>query len=624
MSEPFRRCCRQNRRAGNVAGMLTLLLVSIGIRPVCSAGGESSTLLMAQRMLLNGDLTGAAKQTRLALRSHAGDPALYLLGGTLLLNCGEWHKARADFENALATSPNDSLALYGLGLTQLGLGDRQDALRSFDHAERSGGDRSALLIARRYTQWLDGVQVDLEGAGLPDALVPAQHAIQGMMALRRRDPSKGASELQTALDALPITSGDIVREAVGPLMSFEPGRPLSAGVDTAGMQGLSPPPPKTHGLSGVLELTPREVGSDTVYVSYELDGHSIMLINSPPFTFSWNSTQAANGRHRMEIVFYDAQARELRRVKRDLYLVNPITGSDALPETSGQSGDGATGLRGTLWQALTLRPSRSACAVALSHVYRDRNDSAGARLWLMRAAAALPQDQTRRMLAECGGVNQPGSALWGGRPDEKVVALTFDDGPKPGVTEPLLDVLLRERVPATFFVIGRHVLEYPELTRKIAQAGMEIANHSFTHRNLTHISETEIAREVMQTQAAVTLTIGVAPRYLRPPGGNWNAKVAEIVRAWGLTPCMWTVDAYSAEVIGAQETADAVLRQVQPGSIVLMHNGKMSTVQALPTIIHELRRQGYAFATVAELARRLAVSRLEARRPDASLSGRAE
>jgi peptidoglycan/xylan/chitin deacetylase (PgdA/CDA1 family) len=248
-------------------------------------------------------------------------------------------------------------------------------------------------------------------------------------------------------------------------------------------------------------------------------------------------------------------------------------------------------------------------------------DIPGARHWFARACAVHPDSpDARRAWTACGGAGTGGEAMWGGLPDEKVVALTFDDGPKPGLTEPLLDLLTAQGVPATFFVIGRHVMEYPDLTRKIDAAGMEIANHSYTHPNLTKISAEDVAREMMQTQAAVQVVTGKTPRYMRPPGGNWNPAVASIVRQWGLTPCMWTVDVYGSEVIGAQQVADAVLAQVRPGSVVLMHNGKLSTLQALPTIIKELRTRGYAFATVDALARRLAASQEAARQAAAVYS----
>ena len=114
----------------------------------------------------------------------------------------------------------------------------------------------------------------------------------------------------------------------------------------------------------------------------------------------------------------------------------------------------------------------------------------------------------------------------------------------------------------------------------------------------------QVAQEMLQTQAAVMSVTGKMPQFMRPPGGNWNASVAQVVRKWGLTPCMWTVDVYGSEVLGAQQVANAVLREVRPGSIILMHNGKVSTLQALPTILRELKARGYTFATVEALTRR--------------------
>ncbi len=97
-----------------------------------------------------------------------------------------------------------------------------------------------------------------------------------------------------------------------------------------------------------------------------------------------------------------------------------------------------------------------------------------------------------------------------------------------------------------------------------------------------------------------------------------------MARSWGLTPCMWTVDVYGSEVIGAQQVADAVLAQVRPGSIILMHNGKVSTLQALPTIIRALRSRGYSFATIDTLQRRLGSAKAAARIQEADTRPRAE
>jgi peptidoglycan/xylan/chitin deacetylase (PgdA/CDA1 family) len=569
--------------------------------------------------LAKGDYANAAQQTIRALRATPGDPDLHILAGVLLLHTGNGREARTAFQNALSCDPEDPLARYGLGLAQLAGGDRTGALDSFARAERGAGDKTYTLLARRYTQWLDGAQVSLADAGFSDQFAPAQYALAGLNSLRGGNAPRAAAELQQAQESLP---GDAIVQPGGVLMTFDPSRPLSAGASglprEVVVNGLAAPLPAQRGLSGAVQITPEDLTPSVAYVGYELDGKSQGIVNVHPYALTLDTRQVTNGWHTLTIITYDNQATEMNRVTRRVRTFNRIVYAQS---GTGALSDSVTRLRASLWDALTLRPDRFACTYALGVAQQKAGDIPGARHWFARACAVHPDSpDARRAWTACGGAGTGGEAMWGGLPDEKVVALTFDDGPKPGLTEPLLDLLTAQGVPATFFVIGRHVMEYPDLTRKIDAAGMEIANHSYTHPNLTKISAEDVAREMMQTQAAVQVVTGKTPRYMRPPGGNWNPAVASIVRQWGLTPCMWTVDVYGSEVIGAQQVADAVLAQVRPGSVVLMHNGKLSTLQALPTIIKELRTRGYAFATVDALARRLAASQEAARQAAAVYS----
>jgi peptidoglycan/xylan/chitin deacetylase (PgdA/CDA1 family) len=588
---------------------LTGLLIAISGRPapadpavqMAHAQADAQAALM---QLARGNLAAAAQKTRIALQSAPGDAMLHQLSGAILLNAGDAAQALTAFENARACDATDSLTFYGLALAHLGCGERGPAGNALDRAEQLGGDRSYLLMARRYLELLDGAQISPGNGGVPEAMAPAQSALQGMAALRRGDTTQGATALTSAYTALP---GDGIVEPGGLLMTFDAAHPLTAMGRLPGAtadNGLAAPLPKDRGLQGVVQFTPENVSRAVSYVSYELDGKSLTLVNVQPFDFTWNSAEAQNGWHDLRIVLYDDRGQEMSHTARRIRVAN------ARPDVRNTAGTETwERLHAALWQALTLQPARYTCAEALGQIYHQLGDDRQARSWLARAAGSHPDADTRRQLAACGGLDYGGDAIWCGRTDEKVVALTFDDGPAPGITEPLLEVLTQWRVPATFFVIGRHVMEYPELTRKLDQAGMEIANHSYTHPNLTRLTPDAVAREMMETQAAVQTVVGKRPRFMRPPGGNWNNNVAQIVREWGLTPCMWTVDVYGSEVIGAQQVADSVLKEVRPGSIILMHNGKMNTLQALPTIIRELRKRGYTFATMDVLARRLDAAR---------------
>lgn len=604
------------RRRGHAierfAAALTLASFGSFVVPVRALAQNTGTETAAEtpgeiaiRRLSEGNYSAAAQNLRKAMEVTPDDALLNSAAGAVAVSTGDVDTARSAFEHALHSDANDSLALYGLGLARLANGDRAGALSSFDRSEAAGGDRTYLLVARRYTQWLSGAQVAVGGAGVSEQLAPAQGAVQAMQSAREGSWREAAAQMQTALAAMP---GDPILEANGLLMNFDPARPLTAGAPKLPAGSLTVVPDK-GAITGSVELSPDGSLDGVGYVSYELDGQPMGIVNVRPFTYAWDTRRVKNGRHSLTIILHDRAINELARTSRNVRVVN--TGAE-----DGASAEEARNRdRAMVWQALALKPGRCSSAYALGLAYRAMGQAHAAQNWFARCIAIQPDYRdARRQWASCGGVTGGiGEALWGGLTTEKVVALTFDDGPKPGVTEPLLDILRQERVPATFFVIGRHVMEYPDLTRQIAESGMEIANHSYTHPNLTHLSEMDVAREVMKTQAAVQSVTGRAPRFLRPPGGNWNPKVANTARSWGLTPCMWTVDVYGSEVIGAQQVADAVLAQVKPGSIILMHNGKVSTLQALPTIIRALRSRGYAFATVDTMQKRLGSARAAAR-----------
>jgi peptidoglycan-N-acetylglucosamine deacetylase len=597
------RFCSRGVRAG-VAALLAITALVGTAAGFAQENAPADPAELAVRRIVEHNYPSAAQHVRQGMEVTPDDVLLNIAAGAIAISTGDADTARSAFEHALRTDARDALALYGLGLAQLSRGDRAGALASFDRSESAGGDRACLLLARRYTQWLAGAQVELGGAAVPESLAPAQAALQAMQAARQADWRAAESGMQSALSAIP---GDAMVEPGGVLMNFDPARPLSTGAPRLPSGSLVVSPDKGV-LTGSVEISPDGSLDGIGFVSYELDGQPLGIVNVRPFTYVWDTRRVKNGKHTLTVVLHDAAVNELARSNRTVRVVN--SGAD------GAAGDEARlRSRALLWQALALRPARCSGAYMLGLASRALGQTVAAQVWFARCIAIDPGHlDARRLWSACGGMSGgAGSAIWGGLNTEKVVALTFDDGPKPGVTEPLLDVLRQERVPATFFVIGRHVMEYPDLTRKIADSGMELANHSYTHRNLTRLSDADVSREVMKTQAAIQSVTGRAPRFLRPPGGDWNPRVAQTARSWGLTPCMWTVDVYGSEVIGAQQVADAVLAQVRPGSVILMHNGKMSTLQALPTIIRALRARGYAFATIDTIERRLGSARAAAR-----------
>jgi peptidoglycan/xylan/chitin deacetylase (PgdA/CDA1 family) len=201
-----------------------------------------------------------------------------------------------------------------------------------------------------------------------------------------------------------------------------------------------------------------------------------------------------------------------------------------------------------------------------------------------------------------------------------VVALTFDDGPTRGVTDRVLDVLEREHVPATFFVVGRAARREPALLRRMMADGDQIENHSDTHPHLNVLlSQRALDAEIANTDDAVAAATGRRTRWLRPPFGARNAAVLDAARRHGKRVVLWTamLDETSPRT-PLPQLADRLTRAVGDGAIVVLHDGDQGRPEPrgrayeaalAPLVIRELRDRGYRFVTLDELAGRTAQPR---------------
>ena len=186
--------------------------------------------------------------------------------------------------------------------------------------------------------------------------------------------------------------------------------------------------------------------------------------------------------------------------------------------------------------------------------------------------------------------------------DKKVLraALTFDDGPKEGYTEELLAVLREKNVKATFFLLGVDILLRTDEVKKISANGHVIANHSMTHRNFKNITFDEIRAELKDCSDLLESITGKRPRFMRPPGGQYNNNVLKACEAEKLIPVFWTNNPgdYRENWKSANALSRRVIRQRKNGDIILLHLGLPLTVEALPAIIDSYRRAGYRFITL--------------------------
>jgi len=185
-------------------------------------------------------------------------------------------------------------------------------------------------------------------------------------------------------------------------------------------------------------------------------------------------------------------------------------------------------------------------------------------------------------------------------PGPKAVALTFDDGPNPGATDKLLDVLKREHVHATFFDVGRMVAAYPDLVRREVKEGHVVGDHTWSHPMLAHRSD-DSARDEIERTRDLLRKLGATVTLFRPPYGSYTASTVNIAGSLGLRTVVWSADPSDYRRPPVDTIVQRVLSQVRPGVIILMHDGggdRSNTVAAVPIIIDTLRRQGYSFETL--------------------------
>ena len=188
---------------------------------------------------------------------------------------------------------------------------------------------------------------------------------------------------------------------------------------------------------------------------------------------------------------------------------------------------------------------------------------------------------------------------------EKVIALTFDDGPWPVTTENILATLKKEDVKATFFMIGQPLRSFPEIAKKVVGDGHEIANHT-VHHWYHKMSPLVAQREIDDTNKIILETLNVKTNYFRPPGGVLTNGLVAYAHKLNDAVLMWSVDSGDSNPRrpSVEKIVKNVISQAKPGGIVLMHDGggkHDNTAKALPIIIKKLRAEGYRFVNTTEL-----------------------
>jgi peptidoglycan/xylan/chitin deacetylase (PgdA/CDA1 family) len=182
--------------------------------------------------------------------------------------------------------------------------------------------------------------------------------------------------------------------------------------------------------------------------------------------------------------------------------------------------------------------------------------------------------------------------------DGRVLSLTFDDGPDPRTTPRLLEVLAAHAVPAVFFLWGDHVLDHPAVVRDLCAAGHVLGNHSMHHDDLAHWSPDDVRADLVETSAAIAAAAPGAPvPWFRAPYGSWGTS-PDVAASLGMQPLGWQLAVGDWELPGVDELVRRVETGIEPGGVLLLHDGggdRRQTVDAVERLLPRLLDDGWSF-----------------------------
>ena len=184
---------------------------------------------------------------------------------------------------------------------------------------------------------------------------------------------------------------------------------------------------------------------------------------------------------------------------------------------------------------------------------------------------------------------------------DKVCAISFDAAWGNEQTDTLLDILDENNVKTTFFLVGDWVKKYPDSVKKIAEKGHDIGNHSSTHPYMTQLSAVKMTKELTDCNNEVKKLTGKCPTLFRPPYGDYNNDVVEAVNSLSMYCVQWNIDSLDWKDPSPERIVQNCVNKLEPGSIILLHNGAVNTPKALPGLIEAIKTKGYKIVPISKI-----------------------
>lgn len=617
--------------------VLMCVLLCLGVFLVARPAQAEDPLDVIERglgLLSSGDVEAGRQALAPVIGVESSDPMALSARGTLELLAQKPAVAEVAFRRALAEHPRHLAALWGLSLSLAMRGRVFEAATLVDRAAVVAPNDPHVKTLQAYICMLLGRYADATLAG--KAALEAGDQSPFLLAVlaqvhynlgytqKALDFGRRAAALYDGMDflapsqrpRLPLTMVITdTPQALAPITEAEtPGLPVHADLSVdlpltrteteapqKAFQIVAPRAGSTlHGLQRVRAMYRgnREIKFAVLLVDRVMRGMTTEL----PYIFPWDADSVSPGEHQLTVRAYD-----YRGVAIEEDTITVITQDGAIlpsPPTSEQEAE----LEARMIRLTLPEPAPLSLFTQLGRWYRELGETAKAMAAYEKAAAIDPGAEgvisELSALYKINGMHlfSEGAEIYQGPGSKKQVALTFDDGPNPLYTINLLNELKRYNAHGTFFLVGKMAQQYPDLVLKILADGHELANHTYTHPNLTKLNQQQIIAEVLRTRTVIKEITGQQTHLFRPPGGNIDQFVKKQLRALDYNIVYWDINAGEYVNFSPSAQTAQIVSKVKPGSIILLHNGLVDgTLNILNLLLAELTKQGYTCVTVSEL-----------------------
>ncbi|MEN6584329.1 MAG: polysaccharide deacetylase family protein [Armatimonadota bacterium] len=580
-----------------------LLWIIIALLSISSSAGFGAPEEYLERVsgALDALQTGGSQEAVIGLKKalgvNANDPLAHVAMGFALMCGNRLDDAAAEFGIAQGMDKKCAQAIYGKGLVYLSKRQFSKAAACFADAQTKNSEINASGAIAYVKSIVSGSYSNTPDT--EDQAAQAMNAIWLMSQGRHSDALAVWSDLQSKVTGSPFG------ERLGCSMTFLRSGPVATPnwpIKPAELHQASAPVGVSNlpTVSGIISLrADLRKARSVIMVSFFVDDRLVGITNNPPFTYSWDTTDVANGTHTVKIQGMDDVGSIVSEKTMGVAVKNIV----ASPEPKNIDPAESAKLWDRLWGMMVLKPSRAAINYNLAQCAMKIRKEDISLAALERAIAADPEyldsvDQLSRLKASSGTE----AKLFEVQTSKKLIALSFDDGPKKD-TAKLLDVLKAKGVKATFFVVGKQVAAFPDVLKRMSAEGHDIQNHTYNHRALEYLSTEEIQREVAACAVMVRSITGHGTSFLRPPGAHAGKKLPAVMKQFGMQAVYWSTNCAGEEGTNRQKMQNYVVATARPGGIILMHNFEGVTFQALPGIIDALRKRGYEFVTIADMVR---------------------